>query len=221
MNPGLLFLTECIGVVAFALSGAAKAIDKDLDLFGIIVLGVTTASGGGVVRDLLLGVTPPAMFQNPVYAELALFTSLSMFLLVRYGFGSPYARRSLDRVIELCDAVGLGIFAVTGAHAAIAAGYGDNGFLAVFVGTLTGVGGGMLRDIMAREIPFVLTKNIYALAALAGAYLYYHLQAAGVSAAMTAGATLTFVIRLLAERFGWQLPRAHPKEPIPRKEEIL
>ena len=209
----LLFCTEAVGVVAFAISGAGVAIEKDLDLFGIIVLGVTTATGGGVIRDLLLGVTPPAMFQDPVYAEMAFVTALTMFVLGR--FGTPALKRhsaAFHAVVELCDAVGLGVFAVTGVYAAQAAGYRENGFLAVFVGVVTGIGGGILRDIMAGEIPFVLNKRIYALAAIMGALCYYWMERKGISGAMFWGILLTVLIRVLAEHYGWQLPKARPRE---------
>ena len=114
--------------------------------------------------------------------------------------------------MELCDAVGLGVFAVTGVYAAQAAGYRENGFLAVFVGVVTGIGGGILRDIMAGEIPFVLNKRIYALAAIMGALCYYWMERKGISGAMFWGILLTVLIRVLAEHYGWQLPKARPRE---------
>ncbi len=208
----LLFFTEAVGVVAFCISGASVAIEKDLDLFGIIVLGVTTATGGGVIRDLLLGVTPPAMFQNPIYAQMAFFTALLMFCLGRFGTPTLKRHKALfQAAVEVCDAVGLGVFAVTGVYAAQVAGYRDNGFLAIFVGVVTGIGGGVLRDIMAGEIPFVLNKRIYALAALMGAMCYYWVDQGGHSGAMFWGILLTVLIRVLAEHYGWQLPKAHPR----------
>lgn len=209
----LVFILEMIGTVAFAVSGAVVALKKRMDIFGVAVLGVTTAVGGGVMRDLLLGKTPPAMFTDPVYALVAVVVSLVVFL--------PFVRRrvlSNNRAYELMllisDSAGLGAFAAVGTQAVMDSAYRDNLFLAVFLGTITGVGGGVLRDLLANKIPKILAKRIYACAAIAGALACALLwNTAGEMWAMLACIVLTVVLRVLAAHFKWSLPR-------PREDEV-
>lgn len=147
----LIYIMEMLGSVAFASSGAMLGIERKMDLFGVNVLGVTTAVGGGMIRDLILGITPPVMFQDASYALAAVATSTILFFIVyiRQQLFSGSLAVWYDRIMLICDTIGLGIFTVVGSSAAIDAGYGDNRFLIVFVGVLTGVGGGMIRDMMA------------------------------------------------------------------------
>ena len=204
----LLILFELIGTAAFAVSGAFVAIAKKMDLLGVAVLGMTTAVGGGIIRDVLLGVTPPASLRNPLYALAAIVCALLTFLpAVRRIFTE---RQNLcDRILLIADSVGLGVFSVVGVRAAIAAGFGDNLFLQVFVGAMTGVGGGVLRDVMADSTPYIFAKHIYACASLAGALLCAVLwRFFGELPSMIVGAVLTFVLRLLAAKFRWSLPKA-------------
>ena len=207
----VLYGAELVGTVAFALSGAMLAAHKGLDLFGVLYLGVVTALGGGTVRDLLLGITPPKMFYSYEYVALAVVTALVLFLVFRRF---PRARGGMagqmDLLYNLCDAVGLGIFAVIGTRAGMEAGYGENAFLCVFLGLTTGVGGGILRDIMCAGIPGVLRKHIYAVAAIAGSGAFYLLERSSVhgTAAALSGMTVTVVLRLLARHYRWNLPKA-------------
>jgi len=201
-------LFEILGTVAFAVSGAFVAIGKKMDIFGVAVLGLTTALGGGVIRDLILGVTPPVMFRTPSYAFLAVVTAVIVFIPAVRRFLT--ARQALyDRVLLLFDSVGLGVFTVVGVQAAHGAGFAGNLFLQIFVGTLTGVGGGILRDVMAQHTPYVFSKHVYASASLAGALLCAILwRFIGGAPALIAGAALTFLLRLCAAHFRWSLPRA-------------
>ena len=207
----VLYGAELVGTVAFALSGAMLAAHKGLDLFGVLYLGVVTALGGGTVRDLLLGITPPKMFYSYEYVALAVVTALVLFLVFRRF---PRARGGMagqmDLLYNLCDAVGLGIFAVIGTRAGMEAGYGENAFLCVFLGLTTGVGGGILRDMMCADIPGVLRKHIYAVAAIAGSGAFYLLERSSVhgTAAALSGMTVTVVLRLLARHYRWNLPKA-------------
>ena len=207
----VLYGAELVGTVAFALSGAMLAAHKGLDLFGVLYLGVVTALGGGTVRDLLLGITPPKMFYSYEYVALAVVTALVLFLVFRRF---PRARGGMagqmDLLYNLCDAVGLGIFAVVGTQAGMEAGYGENAFLCVFLGLTTGVGGGILRDMMCADIPGVLRKHIYAVAAIAGSGAFYLLERSSVhgTAAALSGMTVTVVLRLLARHYRWNLPKA-------------
>ena len=152
LTETLFTVLEAIGTVAFAVSGATVALQRRLDVFGVMLLGLTTALGGGCIRDLLLGRTPPVMFSQPLYAIVAIVTSLVVFLLAYFWRGIFFSHMVLiDRVNNVFDALGLGMFTVIGVRAGVAAGYGDNAFLCVFLGLLTGVGGGVL-EILADPV---------------------------------------------------------------------
>lgn len=210
----ILYGAELIGTVAFALSGAILAIRKKLDLFGILFLGVVTALGGGTIRDLLLGHTPPRMFYNIEYVSLSIASALLVFFVARFSTHDWHKpNRTLDFLFVFSDALGLGIFSVIGTQAGIAAGYGKNGFLCVILGMTTGVGGGILRDIMCNDIPSVLRKHIYAVAAIVGGASFYALDRIGVeeSAGYLFGMALTVILRLLAWHYHWNLPRVEQR----------
>lgn len=200
---------EILGTIAFAVSGAQVAIKKQMDILGIIVLANVTAVGGGAIRDLLLGNVPPSAFQNPVYVIWATVTALVMFLLAQRRWTED-AKAIFEFYNNLIDACGLGLFAVIGVRTSVQVGYQDNAFLSVFVGVLTAVGGGILRDTMAGEVPSVFRKRIYAVAALAGAWSYYMTADRLLSAdgAMIFGSVIVVVIRALATGFKWDLPKA-------------
>lgn len=207
----LFVAAELIGTVAFALSGAMLAVKKDLDIFGICFLGVVTALGGGTLRDIILGSTPPRMFYSVAYVILALVASLIVFLVVRYTHKTElWSGHQMDMLLTVSDAVGLGIFAVVGTQAGVLAGFKDNAFLCIFLGMVTGVGGGVMRDVMCADIPFVLRKHIYAVAAILGSGVYYLLITLNIDAAVSAflGMSATVVLRLLAWHYRWNLPKA-------------
>lgn len=205
-----VFILEIIGTIAFAASGAMVAIQKDLDLLGIIVLGVTTAVGGGMIRDVILGIHPPVLFIKPVYVIVAIFSIIILFLLIKFNrftislLHSPFYENALN----LLDAIGLGVFTVVGVNAARGT-YEEYMFLKLFLGVITGVGGGILRDIMANETPAVLKKHVYACASIAGAVSYVFLSGLlGIDAAMIISILLVVAIRLLARHYMWNLPHA-------------
>jgi uncharacterized membrane protein YeiH len=211
----LLFFVEAIGTIAFASSGAMVAIKKQLDLLGVIVLGVTTAVGGGMLRDIIIGNVPPALFKEPIYVLLAFITVMLLFITVRLNqkFISGRYMETFEKVMNIFDAIGLGAFTVVGIDTAVLAGYGTYHFLIVFLGVITGVGGGILRDIMAGQTPYVLKKHIYACASIAGAMLYAGLMNhINEDIAMLSGAATVIIIRLLATRFCWNLPTAVKKQ---------
>ena len=209
LQPNIIFIVEIIGTIAFASSGAMVAVRKRLDLFGIIVLGVITAVGGGMLRDLMIGNIPPNMFRNTVYVLAAFLTVLVLFLLFRcwpFLLGSRYIE-GYEKIMNILDAIGLGAFTVIGIDTGVEAGYGDYHFLIIFLGVITGIGGGILRDIMAGETPYVLKKHIYACASIAGACLYVVLlQVTRSDSAMIGSALLVVAIRILASHFRWDLP---------------
>lgn len=207
MTERLLLIVEIIGTVAFAVSGAMVGLKKEMDIFGVCILGLVTAVGGGVIRDLILGNTPPMTFQSPVYALVAVAVSLIVFL--------PVVRRLFDRFQNFydhlllgMDSLGLGIFTVVGVRTAYDAGH-DGFFLLIFVGVITGVGGGVLRDILAGQTPYIFVKHIYACASLVGAVVCVVLWGIiGGMWSMVAGAATVVVLRTLAAHFRWNLPRA-------------
>ena len=189
MESVIILALELIGTLAFAVSGAMTGLKKNMDIFGVCILGLTTAVGGGVIRDLILGNTPPATFQDPIYATVAVLTSLVLFLM---------------------DTAGLGIFTVVGIRTAYAHVPQATVFLLVFVGVITGVGGGLLRDMMAGDTPYIFVKHIYASASLVGALLCGLLwHYAGEIPSMLLGGGAVILIRCLSAHFRWNLPRAH------------
>lgn len=173
--PGFQFYFELIGAVAFAISGAALAVKKHMDLFGVAMMGMTTAVGGGILRDLLLGITPPAALRDPLQALVAIATSLLVFLVWK-RFHPEGDHRNWEALL--------------------------------LVGMLTGVGGGVLRDLCCMERPYIFTKHIYACASLAGAAACMLLWSAGENLALLTGCALTVVLRLCAAVFRWSLPKA-------------
>jgi len=200
---------ELVGTLAFAASGAMTGIKKNMDIFGVCILALTTAVGGGVIRDIILGNTPPTTFQHPVYACVALFTALVLFLpqLRRFFMRNTYL---FDLAMFWMDTADLGIFTVMGIRTAYDYAPHPSLFLLVFVGVVTGVGGGLLRDIMAGNTPYIFIKHVYAVASLTGALLcavlWPHL---GQMPSMLLGAGLIILIRALSAHFRWNLPRAH------------
>lgn len=204
-------ILEIAGTVSFAISGAMAALEKKVDLFGVIVLGITTALAGGIFRDMLVGRVPPAAFSDGTYMKIAFVTSVIVFLAA-WMFSDKYVNniQVIDTINNIFDAAGLGAFTITGAKVAMSMGYMDNSFFVIFLGMVTGVGGGILRDLMIGEIPFILRKRIYAVASLLGCCIYYVLLSKNV-ADMTAafiGIGIVFSLRMLATIFRWNLPKA-------------
>lgn len=203
-----VFILEIIGTVAFAVSGAMTAIKKRMDILGVVILGLVTAVGGGIIRDLVLGITPPNTFRNSTYAIVAVFTSIVVFF--------PFVRRLMlhtrklyDSIMFFMDSLGLAIFTVMGIFAASKISWDHSMFLLLFVGVITGVGGGVLRDILAGNTPYIFVKHIYACASLAGAGVCVILWTRiGSLYAMVVGAVVVFILRILAAHFKWNLPRA-------------
>lgn len=206
----LLYLLDLIGTAAFAASGAWAGIRREMDLFGVMVLGVVTATGGGTLRDLLLGDTPPFCLQDETYLYLAAVVSLLVFLLHRrLGF--------VQHPLLYFDAVGLGTFVVIGTGKALDFQLGFLG--AVLMGVMTATAGGVMRDVLSNRVPLILRKEVYASACLAGAGLMVvlHRSAVGEPWAALLAAAVVITIRLLAIRFDWSLPRAgNPPDRAPR-----
>lgn len=191
---------EILGTIAFAISGAMAAAEKKMDILGVVILGVTTAIGGGIIRDILLGTTPPTSLKNPLYAFIAIAVSLLVFL--------PAVRKKINinnMILIVIDALGLGTFTVLGFETAAVC---SNVFLQIFLGVLTGVGGGVLRDLFASEKPMIFVKHFYAVASLIGAIVCAILYPVKKETAMVLGIVIIVIIRILAAKFKWHLPKA-------------
>ena len=202
-----LLVLDLIGTFVFALSGAVVGVKRRLDIFGVLVLSFAAASAGGIMRDVLIGSTPPAAIRDWRYIAASVLGGLLIFIWF------PRSQRStrVGNFVLLFDAGGLALFAVTGTQKAL--GYGLNPLMAALLGMLTGVGGGILRDVLVAEIPHVLRSDLYAVAALAGAVTVVIGQELDVPPTVTAlsGALICFALRLVAIRRGWQLPVAEAR----------
>lgn len=207
----IVYSLELIGTVAFAVSGSVVAIKKETDVFGVVFIAITTAVGGGIFRDLLIGELPPVAFVNYEYVFAATLTAIGIFIFAytRRDVNHHQHWAKIDRVNNIFDALGLGAFTVIGMNRAIIAGLGDNVFLVIFLGMITGIGGGILRDTLVRDIPFVLTEKVYAVASLVGAICYYvmYLQRANLAFSALVGIGIIFGIRMASSKFKWHLPR--------------
>ena len=201
---GTLTVLELVGTFVFALSGAAAGVKHRLDLFGVLVVSCATATAGGITRDVLIGAIPPAALRDWRYLGISVVAGLVVF------FSSPDAKRQqrLRNLVLTFDAAGLALFAVSGTQTAL--GYGLNPVMAALLGMLTGIGGGMLRDVLVSDIPAVLHADLYAVAALAGALVVVagHALKAEPVASAVGGASVCFGIRVVALWRGWRLPTA-------------
>jgi len=211
ISATLFFIAEIIGTIAFALSGTMVGLKYKLDIFGVLLLAVTTALGGGMVRDLLIGRIPPVMFRDYRYLLTAVTVSLVIFLVARFA-RKRYAQfeEKLSFYNNIFDSIGLGAFVVVGIQAGIGAGYGDNGFFLAFLGVLTCIGGGILRDLFVARMPGVLHKHVYALPCILGACLYLLLTRNHINDLISVPVVMAFVFtfRMLAAKYHWNLPRA-------------
>lgn len=202
----LLAVIDIAGTFAFAVSGAVAGVKRELDLFGVLVLSFAAATAGGIARDVLIGAVPPAALSDWRYLATALVAGAITFRWYR----------TIDRLqdpVQLFDAAGLALFAVSGAQKALT--YGLNPLMAALLGMLTGIGGGMLRDVLLSEVPSVMRADLYAVAALAGAVVVVSGGLLHVPSAVTAllGAAVCFVLRMAAIRYHLRLPIAHPTAP--------
>ena len=197
----LLMVLDLAGTFVFALSGATAGVNRRLDLFGILVLSFAAGNAGGIARDLLIGAMPPAAISDRRYLAVSLLAGIVTF----YWFSGIDRLRS---PVLVFDGAGLALFAVSGTQKALA--FGLNPLMAALLGMLTGIGGGMTRDVLLAEIPTVLRADLYAVAALTGAALVVIGDALQLSstAVTIAGAALCFGLRLMAIHYGWHLPIA-------------
>lgn len=206
----IILVMEWIGTISFAASGTLVAVGCGLDLFGVVTVGTITAVGGGIMRDLLIGNIPPKIFSNPLILLVAALTSLLVFT-VAYFRRKRFQkfRQRIEMVNIFFDALGLAAFSITGVETACLSPYGDNFILVITLGVITGVGGGVLRDVLVNEKPYILVRHIYAIVSILGSCIYYLLS---VTLGYRVGATFivivfTVLMRLLAAKFRWRLPK--------------
>ena len=201
-------ILEIIRTIAFSAAGTVVGIKKRLDVFGVGILAITTAVGGAIVRDTLLGNVPPLAFRNPTYIFLSLAVALFVSLFV-----VPVVKRKT--MMLFCDALGLGAFTVTGASMALPY---DNTLLVVALGVTTGIGGGVIRDIFVREIPQVFKNEIYAIASAVGALAFYGMQLfMPVNYALYPAFLIVVAVRLTSVYYGIHLPRVRNTNFLPDK----
>lgn len=200
---------DIIGTIAFAISGAILGCKKKMDILGVSVLGLVTALGGGFIRDLVLGITPPKMFQNSTNAAISTVFSILVFILysIRRDFEKSHWIKLMNKFMIITDTIGLASFTITGMATAISLGY-DKKFLLIFVGSITGVGGGMLRDVLSGSIPFIFREQVYAGACILGATIFIIARNfCNYQISMVICFFAVLIIRLLAVKKNWNLPR--------------
>lgn len=207
-----MIVIQCFGAGSFAVSGAIVAMGKRMDGFGVIVMSILTVFGGGVIRDIIIGKNPPALFTDwdcKLYLIIAVVMAIVCMFLSDFRPTAKYLlRHSNGFVFNLADALGVSIFCVVGVNSAMNMGYTD-AFLLTFVGGITGIGGGMLRDICAAEVPMVFRKHIYALPTIFGSLMYVYLlripYLPQICPMLITIAAIT-IVRILAAKYKWNLP---------------
>jgi Predicted membrane protein len=195
----LLTVTNVVGIIAFSVAGSLKAIERRMDLLGVLTLGFSTSLAGGIIADVLLGKVPPSNLTEVQYPVIAIVSSALTFAFFRRV-------TKLRRPLLYADALGLGAFTASGASLAYSV--DPNPVLVTLVGTITAVGGGVLRDVLANEVPLVLTRDFYATAAIIGSLTYYALAYLGLFRGYLTAVVLllTFALRVAAIRRNWRLP---------------
>ena len=232
MLEGILLTIEILGVISFAVAGAIVAINKETDIFGVVFLSLMTCFGGGIIRDITIGRRPPAFFRELWYQVLiGLGVALLVFVLARL-FQKHYIERQ-QLVVDInnyIDALAIGIFSVSGVRTCLdffaARGQHAGFILCATLGMMSAVGGGMIRDLILRDIPFILRKRVYALAALIGASLYYILVVKAFPGNLALDVvcqvvciSLVVLIRILATKLKWNLPKAIKFSELEKKNE--
>ena len=208
----IINVLEIIGTMAFALSGSLVAIDSELDIFGVTFVACITAFGGGILRDIILGIKPPAIFTSFLIFLLAMIIAITVFIIA-YAYRKRFnsIKVKIEFINNIFDAIGLSAFVVIGSEVGFSHGFSDNGFIIVFAGMITGVGGGILRDILIDTTPYIFKKHIYALAAILGSILYYILKKymQNMQLVSVLSMVLVFSIRMFATKYRWSLPKVH------------
>ena len=200
--PVLIHSLDLFGTMAFAVTGAMKGVAFKMDILGVIVLSSITGMAGGMLRDIVLGRTPPAALIDPTYILVTTITGISVFYLY------PNIKSLLGLFLKF-DALGLGVFSIIGATIALNAGYGLNLLIMMFAGVITAVGGGIVRDVLVNEKPLVFIKELYVSLSFIGILLFFSLLYIGVALDTSSIIGISFItgLRIAAMRFNWNLPR--------------
>lgn len=200
LYPQIILILDYFGTMAFAVTGAFKAIEQKSDIVGVLILSIITGLAGGTIRDLIFGISPPASISDPVYLLVAIATGIIVFFLF------PKLKKHWNVFLKF-DAVGLGIFTIIGATTAYSL-FGLNFLLIAFGGVLTAIGGGILRDVFVNEIPLVFVRELYATASFGGIVIFYLLLIfSDPIIAAICGIISATSIRLLAIKYQWNLPK--------------
>ena len=211
MSTDILTILDFIGVISFTISGSLVAARKDMDYLGVCILGIVTAVGGGATRDIIIGRTPPVMFRNPSYVAVAFLVANIVFFFLYFhlsGKAKPKMSHLFGNTLFWFDTIGLASFTVNGVI--VGQTMTDGGlFLCAFLGVITGVGGGVLRDMLANDVPAIFVRHIYAVASTAGAILTCLLWKTSQYTAIAAGLASVILIRFLAKTYEWNLPHIH------------
>ena len=208
MRTEMLMILDIIGVISFTISGALVAVRKKMDYLGVCILGIVTAVGGGATRDIIIGSNPPVMFRDPLYVSIAFAVANIVFFFLYFhlnGRSKPLVNHIFEKYLFWFDTVGLASFTANGVM--VGKTMTDGGiFLCAFLGVLTGVGGGILRDLLANEVPAIFVKHVYAMASIVGAITICLLWNASTILAVTVGIVLVVLIRFFAMHYKWNLP---------------
>ena len=213
-----VYIIEVVSITAFGISGAMVGIKKGMDLFGVIMLAVTTSVGGGIIRDLVLGFHPPKSFHRPAYAITAAVVALFTFCIEAHyykkteGKEGAHGTKFTEEALFWLDTIGLAIFTVVGVSVGYESGI-PNVFVICFAGVATGVGGGLLRDVMAQNMPYIFVKHIYASASLAGSIVCIFLwDLTGRIISMIVGSIVIVLLRFFARKYRWNMPHIEVRE---------
>ncbi len=205
MSLSFTNIIDILGTFSFAAAGAFAAMEKKLDPFGVLIIAFVTAVGGGTIRDLLLGNLPVAWLSNTTAAWIILIAATASLFFGGY-------LKKLDRMLFLFDAMGLGLFTMIGIQKGIE--HGLNEGICIMLGTITGCFGGVLRDVLLNNVPLIFQKEIYASACIIGGVIFFLLLHLHVdqNLAYILGIILVFLVRVLAVRFNWSLPKFYEKK---------
>lgn len=201
----LIYAFDLFGTMAFAVTGAFKAIEHKSDVVGIIILSIITGVAGGTIRDVIIGKFPPNSISDPSYVLVSVASAMALFFLY------PHLKKHWNVFLKF-DAIGLGVFSITGATFAYNI-FGLNFLAIAFAGILSAVGGGILRDVFVNEVPIIFVKELYATASFTGIMAFYLLLVGHTPLylASIAGIVITTSLRLVAMKYNWNLPRAREK----------
>lgn len=211
MFERIIFIIEILAVITYGITGVMEAKKHHLDMFGVLVIGCITAVGGGLLRDIMIGIIPPLMFTTPIYVIVAFITSLIAFvLLYSHKTNNIHINKKVyDAVFNSLDSFGLAIISTAGVMRAFEKYPNRSIFVCIFAGLITGIGGGLIRDIMLNEIPKILRKRVYAVASIFCSLLFYVLFVmlnCDIVSSTIICILFTLIIRFLAIKYEWNLP---------------